>query len=93
MTPVPIWNPTDRLLWGIGITLLILCGSFYVYRGLKREDRNERLILIGFAMFIYAFTFHRICFFIADFQQPGVFENLVFLILRHLNHQSFQGTG
>ena len=69
MTAVPIWNPTERLLWGVGITLLLLCAAFYLYRGLKREDRNERLILIGFAMFILAFALHRICFFLVDFRK------------------------
>lgn len=54
-----IWNPIERLLWGITITFLVSCSIQYMIKGRKRENFNERIILYGYAGLLLGISFTR----------------------------------
>ena len=37
-----IWDPVERLLWGIAIALLLFGGIIYFVNGKKRENHQDR---------------------------------------------------
>ncbi len=73
-----IWDPIERLLWGVAITLLSICGAIFLYRAYKREDKKEKQILYGFTSLILGLTVHRMVLFAADLQHTGSFINFGF---------------
>lgn len=59
MADVMIWNPFERFLWGVAITLIFICGVFYIVKGKRREDFNEKIMLMGFGCYFMGLTFQR----------------------------------
>ncbi len=92
MTEVMIWDPIDRLLWGVAISLLFLCSLVYLYRGINREAKNEKGIMYGFAGVLLGLAISRIFFFIADLQLAGTFKQGIFygeLDMSNLNYNFY----
>ncbi|MFX0101638.1 MAG: hypothetical protein ACFFCS_18860 [Candidatus Hodarchaeota archaeon] len=73
MTDYLIANPTDSLLWGIVISVFILIGMFYVYKGLRSDSTSEKLLMIGFACIFFGLAGMRIYFYYANFQIDGIY--------------------
>ena len=78
MAEVMIWNPIERLLWGVAITLLFISGLLYFLKGKKREDLNEKLIMYGFTSILIGFAFSALFFYFSELTIPGHFENDIF---------------
>ena len=47
MANVMIWDPYERFIWGIAITLTLLCGAYFIRIGRKRETFKEKMIMFG----------------------------------------------
>ena len=90
MAYVMIWNPVERFLWGVAITLLLICGLIYGYRGTQREDRNERLILFGYSSLFFGWAFHRVVVFLWEIQLEGVYMQNDFYGIFDINNINFQ---
>jgi len=79
MTSVPIWDPYERLLWGIAITFALICGGFLINRGRKREILNERIIMFGLASLPIGFALTLLITYLQAFYVPGVITNNIFI--------------
>jgi len=75
MTGTIIWDPNERLLWGIAITILFVGAVFYFYRGKQNENKNARILMYGLAALFFCLALGRICFFLSDLQVRGIYKN------------------
>ncbi len=78
MALVMIWDPLERLLWGIAIAIAIISGIVYVNKGRKREVFNEKMIMYGFASFLISYALVRVFTFLQDYEIQGILINNVF---------------
>jgi len=78
MAIVMIWDPIERLLWGIGIAIALMCGVYFIYKGRKREIFNERIIMFGLASLPLSFAFSLLFTFLQVFNVQGTFINNIF---------------
>ncbi len=78
MTEVMLWDPVVRGLWGVAITVLFMAGLQYLIKGRKREVKNERIMMYGFAAFLWSLTSSRIFFYVYEILMPGNFINGTF---------------
>ncbi|MHA2008269.1 MAG: sensor histidine kinase [Promethearchaeota archaeon] len=69
-----IWSPPERTLWGLAITIAIICGIYFIHLGRKREVFNERTILLGLASLPLGFAFSLLFTYIQVFQVPGIYD-------------------
>ena len=76
---VMIWDPTERLLGGVAITLGFITGLLYIIRRREKTDPHEKFVLMGFACLIWAATTLFTIFYLIEFLVPGNFTNFVFL--------------
>jgi len=73
-----IWDPYERLLWGIAISIAFMCGIYYIIKARKREIFNERVILFGFAGLFICFAFVQIFAYFQELQIKGTYINGTF---------------
>lgn len=69
------WSPTSLLLWGAGITLLLIAGLQYLRKARNRTEANEKLIMFGWAGFIFCFVANFVTTVIFDVFAAGTFVN------------------
>lgn len=69
-----IWDPFERVLWGIAISIYFIGGFLYLKRGKERENFNERILLYGFAGFLYCIVIFIMFRLIAEYFIPGDFQ-------------------
>ena len=74
-----IWDPYERLLWGVAITLSIICGFYYINKARWREDFQEKTILLGFACLIFGYSVTKIITYVIDFSFKGIYLNNTFV--------------
>lgn len=55
----------------MAIFVLFICGMHYLYRGLKKEDYKEKIIMIGFASLFFGQALIRFFFYFSDFYVEG----------------------
>lgn len=74
-----IWDPVERTLWGIAISLSLIASLLYAFRTKQKGDNKEKLILIGFTCYLF-FNGTLIYFFryMTDYQIYGFFQNGVY---------------
>jgi signal transduction histidine kinase len=53
---VMIWNPLERFLWGVALIIAILCGLYFIHIARKRDNFDERIIMLGLASLPLGFT-------------------------------------
>ncbi|MFX0105850.1 MAG: hypothetical protein ACFE75_10185 [Candidatus Hodarchaeota archaeon] len=74
-----IWDPLERLFWGIAITIAIMCGVYLINKGRRREIFNEKIIMYGLASLPVGFAFTLLFTFFQVLQVPGTFSNNIFI--------------
>jgi len=79
MALVPIWDPYERLFWGIAIAFAMMCGGFLINRGRKREIFNEKIIMFGLASLPIGFAVTLLFTYLQAFYVPGTIINNTFL--------------
>jgi len=42
-----IWDPYERFIWGIAVTVALICGAYFIRIGRKREPFKEKMIMFG----------------------------------------------
>jgi len=69
-----IWDPFERVLWGIAISIYFIGGFLYLKRGKERENSNERILLYGFGGFLFCVVVFLIFRLTAEYFIPGELE-------------------
>ncbi|MFX1392216.1 MAG: hypothetical protein ACFFAH_01460 [Promethearchaeota archaeon] len=78
MPDVIIWDPIDRLLWGMAITIFLLAAIQYLRKAREREVVNEKLLMYGFSCIFFGCAAYRIIFYLAEFLIQGTFRDYAF---------------
>ncbi len=69
----PAWDPLERFLFGIAITLIFITGVLYFIKGLRNEDKNSKILLCGFACILFGISIDISSSYLRDFLIPGEF--------------------
>jgi len=78
MANVPIWDPSERFLWGIAIAIALMCGIFFIYKAKKRDVFNEKIIMFGLASLPLGFALSLTFTYFQVFQVQGTLINNIF---------------
>lgn len=73
---VMLWSTYERFIWGIAITLTLICGVYFIIKGRKREIFNEKIIMFGLASLPLGFASSLIITFIQVLQITGSFNTV-----------------
>ena len=66
-----IWNPIERLLWGVVICFTFISAIFFYNRGRHLKENNEKYFFYAFAGFLLGLALARIPLYLSDFLVPG----------------------
>ncbi|MFX0101167.1 MAG: hypothetical protein ACFFCS_16450 [Candidatus Hodarchaeota archaeon] len=80
MVETIVFDPINRTLLGVVMTLLIINSWSYITKAKLREKTNERRILIGYAFMFLGFLVNQIFYFISNLAIPGKYIGHVFLV-------------
>jgi len=89
MTDYPIYNPIERALWGVSISILFLMTIYFITLAQKKEKSEEKKILLGISFVILGIAFTRIFFFISDLYVPGRLIGSTFYGTYNINNQTY----
>jgi len=78
MGVVPIWDPSERFLWGMALTIALMCGIYFIYKARKREVFNEKFMMYGLSSLPLGFAISLIFTYFQVFQVQGNFINNTF---------------
>ena len=78
MTEVMIWDPIDRLLWGIAISLLVICSILYFRKAKQKEIIKDKILFYGFSFFFICLAISRFFEYLSDFFISGTFRYFTF---------------
>jgi len=70
-----IWDPYERFIWGIAITLTLICGAYFIRIGRKREAFKEKMFMFGMGSLPLGFAASLIIVFIQVIQIQGSFND------------------
>ncbi len=73
-----VWSPIEIFLWGWVTLLYFIGGGLYFYRGKQQENRNEKIILYGFGIFLISIGTSWLFFVLAELQISGYYSNHIF---------------
>ena len=73
-----IWDPIERLLWGVVISLLIITTYIYIQNGRERENKQERALMYGFSCLVLSCAIDRLLRYLSEFLIKGEFRNFTF---------------
>jgi hypothetical protein len=76
-------------LKGAAITVLFLCGVYYINRGRKRDIFNERVIMYGLASLLLGSALGQMCIYFVEHNYPGIFENNAFYAVFDITTTNF----
>ncbi|MFW9942374.1 MAG: hypothetical protein ACFFFT_15150 [Candidatus Thorarchaeota archaeon] len=68
-----IFDPLERFLSSMAIFILFFCSIFHFSRGLKKENKNEKILMLGFGAFWFNIALTRLFFFIIDYFLEGTY--------------------
>ncbi len=89
MTNFPIYNPIERALWGVSISILFLITIYFIVLAQKKEKSEEKKIFLGISFTFLGIAFMRIFFFISDLYVPGNFIGTTFYGTYNTNNQTY----
>lgn len=78
MTEVVIWTSLDRILWGVVLSLQLICALKYLIVAKENEEFEQKLILISYSIILIGFMLCTIFSLFAESQIPGTFVNHIF---------------
>jgi hypothetical protein len=78
MTVVPIWDPIERVFYGLYITILFIAGIVFAFKRKDTEERSVKIMVNSLAIFFIGFAISEIFWFIGDLVIPGRYENYAF---------------
>ena len=79
MVQVIVWDPVERLLWGITICILFINVLFYLRQRKKKDDPFIKAIFLGTVFIFLGLAVNRVFFYLSEFYVPGEIENYIFM--------------
>ncbi|MFX1477759.1 MAG: hypothetical protein ACFFCI_06480 [Promethearchaeota archaeon] len=76
-----VFDPIERFLSSMAIFMLSLCSIFYLSKGLKKKDKNEKVLLVGFGVFWLTIAVTQLFFFIVDYVLVGTYTGDLNIII------------
>ena len=70
-----VFDPLNRLLSGVIIALIIICAGLYINRAFQRKNRDERILLIGFACLILGWGIGSLFGYFLPYELEGFYHN------------------
>jgi len=75
-----VWNPVERLLWGITICVLFINVLFYLRQRKQKDDPFVKSIFLGTVFIFLGLAVNRVFFYLSEFYVPGgINESYVFM--------------
>jgi hypothetical protein len=84
-----VFDPVERFFSSIAIFILFICSILYFSKGLKKKDKNEKFLLVGFGVFWLNIAITRSFFFIVDYILEGTYTgdlNIIILTYNVINY-------
>ena len=78
MTGMFIWDPFERFLWGVALTILFLGGIQYLRISKYKKNQKEKILLYGFAFLFFSIVSYRIFAIIYEIITPDLYINYGF---------------
>ncbi|MFW9820167.1 MAG: hypothetical protein ACFFE5_11210, partial [Candidatus Thorarchaeota archaeon] len=76
-----VFDPTERFFSSMAIFMLFICSILYFSKGIKKKEKNEKFLLVGFGVFWLTITITRIFFYIVDYILVGTYTGDLNLII------------
>lgn len=76
------FDPLERFFSSMAIFLLFICSLLYISRGFKRDDKNERILMFGFGVFLFKIALTRLFFYIIDYFLIGTYTGNLNIIIQ-----------
>ncbi|MFX1242845.1 MAG: hypothetical protein ACFFA7_16485 [Promethearchaeota archaeon] len=76
-----VFDPIERFFSSMAIFMLALCSILYFSKGLKKKDKNEKFLLVGFGVFWFIIAVTRSFFFIVDYILEGIYTGDLNIII------------
>ncbi|MFX1592558.1 MAG: hypothetical protein ACFFCL_07690 [Promethearchaeota archaeon] len=77
-----IFDPLERFLSSMAIFILFVCCFIYFSKGFKKDDKNERILMVGFGIFWLNIALVRLFFFIIDYFLEGTYTGDLNVIIQ-----------
>ena len=77
-----IFDPLERFLSSMAIFLLFVCSILYLFRGFKKKDKNEKILMVGFGVFWLNIALIRLFFYIMDYFLEGIYNGDLDVIIQ-----------
>ncbi len=68
-----VFDPIERFFSSMAIFMISICSILYFSKGLKKKDKNEKILLVGFGIFWLTIAITRFFFFIIDYILVGTY--------------------
>ncbi|MFX1487988.1 MAG: hypothetical protein ACFFBI_02500 [Promethearchaeota archaeon] len=68
-----VFDPIERFFSSMAIFMLLICSILYFSKGLKKKDKNEKILLTGFGVFWLTIAVSRVFFYIIDYLLEGTY--------------------
>jgi hypothetical protein len=72
VSDIPSYTIPELFLWGIVVSVLTVCGLYFIIFAHKKEDNEEKNILIGFSCVFFGIALARTFYFLNKAQLQGV---------------------
>ena len=86
---VKIWDPYERLLWGIALTIGVMCGIYFIHIARRREVFKKRIIMLGLASLVLGFTLSLIFTYFKVLQVKGELDYDILIFSGSYNGETF----
>ena len=78
MSEIIIWTATERVLTMLVFSIAVVGGIKYFFNAKNRENRSERMLLLGFAILLFCSGITILSLFCSGFYHQGFLENGIF---------------
>lgn len=75
MVEVLGWDPVERTLWGVALTIIFASSIIYLIKGKRMERHDEKIFLYGFTSYIIGYALYFLAFYLFSLSYSGTYIN------------------
>ena len=75
MSDIMVWNPIERTLWGVALTILFINIAQYFIRGKQTKKHDEKILLYGFSSLILGYMLYFLSYYMLSLLFSGTYIN------------------